>query len=417
VWAASRVAVGGQRLACRMCERVSTSTLLCSTCNLGYCRQCLGICPGGLWSLGFQCPECVVEDASLPSAGAPTPGLTELAASMLATLASSLKPSTWALYQRCITDMLEFSKKWELSMFPVDSAGAVNGVCLFLEHLRKSGFSWARISHYRAALRKLCEFANLPDPFETYPRLRAMCKGLKKRITLRPMRKEGATLAMVIKLLDFWRRSEVAYRAAGKHRMADTVLRHQVTLIFGFFGMRRKSECGVNKAGTMGLRRTHLSFVVGSHITLFIRAMKNDPYGGGNEVMLVWVTGSGVPIGETVWRYSQRLDECGIPADAPLLLPTKGEGGFRLPNPGAGHDPTGCFKSGLVHCFTEFAEQPDLLARFSWHSLRRGGASRAFRELTDPRLIMGHGLWKSEGGVRPYMSADLAGKLTVTRAM
>mmetsp|Transcript_51390 Transcript_51390/g.104569 ORF Transcript_51390/g.104569 Transcript_51390/m.104569 type:complete len:453 (-) Transcript_51390:33-1391(-) len=425
VWAANSIAARGQRLRCRLCSTPSTACLLCSTCDHSYCRQCLGVDKGALWSLGFQCPECVVEDARLHVSAdssrstTPDPALTDLARSMLQTMAASLKPGTWALYQRCINDMLEFAKEYELQIFPVDSPSAVNGLSLFFEQLRRLGFSWARISHYRAAIRKLCEMSNLDDPFETYPRLKVLCEGLKKRITLRPRRKEGATLPMIITLLNFWRRSEVAYRAAGKHRLADTVLRHQVAVILGWFGMRRSSDIHISRDGTMGLRRDHVSYVRGSHVTLFIQLMKNDPYGGGNEVMLAWETASGVPIGETFLRYEQRLQECNIPAQAPFVLPTKTgtSGGFRLPASGSGFKPTGCLKSGLKECFTEFGSDPALLSRFTWHSLRRGGASHSFRDHLDARLIMGHGLWKSEEGVRPYMAASLEGKLKVTRTM
>mmetsp|Transcript_30392 Transcript_30392/g.62654 ORF Transcript_30392/g.62654 Transcript_30392/m.62654 type:complete len:259 (+) Transcript_30392:341-1117(+) len=256
---------------------------------------------------------------------------------------------------------------------------------------------------------------DLPDPFEAHPRLRDLCEGLKKRITLCPRRKEGTTLPMIKTLLDFWRRSEEAYRKKGDTRMADTVLRHQVAVILGFCGMRRSSELGVSKDGSKGLRRSHVSYVRGSHVTLFIQSMKNDPYSGGNEVALVWLTSSGIPIGETLARYEARLDECGIPMDAPFLLPTAGKQGFVVPV-GKVFNPTGCLKSGLKACFKECGDVK-LLGRFSWHSLRRGGASHAFRARLDQRLVMGHGLWRSEEGVRPYMAADLRGKLCVTECM
>mmetsp|Transcript_18283 Transcript_18283/g.37063 ORF Transcript_18283/g.37063 Transcript_18283/m.37063 type:complete len:144 (+) Transcript_18283:2911-3342(+) len=143
--------------------------------------------------------------------------------------------------------------------------------------------------------------------------------------------------------------------------------------------------------------------------------MKNDPYGRGNEVMLAWVTSSGVRIGDTLMRYWQRLEECGIPDDAPLLLPSR-DSGFVVPAAGRSFRPTDCLRTGLRQCFKEFTDK-ELQGRFSWHSLRRGGASHACRIHTDTRMVMGHGLWKSEEGVRPYLVADLEGKLAVTRAM
>jgi len=413
-WAAANIAAHGQRWSCKCCSKASTACLRCSTCDLAYCRPCLGLQSGELWSLGFQCPACIVEGTRLDSTRPPDPALEELARSMLVTLAASLKPATWVLYQRCIAEMLAFSRDRNTRVFPVDSDAAADGVCVFLEHLRQLGFSWARISHYRSAIRKLCSMGRLPDPFVEYPRLRDMCEGLKKRITLRPRRKEGVTLLMVKTLLEFWRRSEVAYRKAGNIRLADLALRNQVAVILGWCGMRRASEVFVGRDRSKGILRSHMTYVRGSHIKIFIRSMKNDPYSFGNEIVLAWLTSSGIPIGDTFLRYEARLTECGIPADAPLILPTNGHKGFHVS--AGGCRPDGCLKAGLKACFGEFRDE-ELLSRFSWHSLRRGGASHAFREKTDMRLVMGHGLWKSEEGVRPYMAADLRGKLTVTQCM
>jgi len=414
-WAAFNLATFGQRHSCHTCHSVSTACLHCSTCDHSFCRPCLGLQDGELWSLGFQCHACIVHDACLDPSTPVDPGVERLAKSMLVTVAAALKPGTWALYQRCISDMLRFSKRFSVRLFPVASREAAQGVALFLEYLRENGFSWARISHYRAALRSLCEAGELPDPFTTFPVLKSICEGLKKRITLRPRRKEGVTLLMVQALLEFWERSEDVARKAGNTRLADTALRNQVAVILGWCGMRRASEIFINKDGTMGLRRSHVSWVRGSHITLFVQAMKNDPYGVGNEVILAWITASGIRVGDTLMRYIARLDACNIPEDAGLLLPTR-VSGFVLPAKGRGFRPTDCLRKGLQQCFQEFS-CPELRQRFSWHSLRRGGASHAVRQQADHRLVMGHGLWKSEEGMRPYMTADLAGKLVVTQMM
>mmetsp|Transcript_51080 Transcript_51080/g.103871 ORF Transcript_51080/g.103871 Transcript_51080/m.103871 type:complete len:443 (-) Transcript_51080:248-1576(-) len=414
-WTARNIAQFGQQRPCHLCSVQSTACLYCSTCDLCFCRSCMGVRPGELWSLGFQCPSCIVHDASLDPHTPVEPALERLAKSLLATVGASLKPSTWALYQRCISDMLRFASANGLRIFPVDSVGAARGIAMFFEHLRELGFSWARIAHYRAALRSLCAAGNLDDPFETFPCLKAVCEGLKKRITLRTRRKEGVTLKMVVRLLEFWEQSELVYRRAGKTRLADAALRHQVAVILGWWGMRRASELFVNKDGTMGLRKGHMTWVTGSHVTFFIQAMKNDPYGCGNEVVFAWETASGVRIGETMLRYWARLEACGIPDDAPFFLPARDQG-FVVPAPGRSFRPTDCLRKGLQQCFQEFAD-PALLSRYSWHSLRRGGASHACRIHLDKHLVMGHGLWKSEDGVQPYLSADLEGKLAVTRAM
>ena len=70
----------------------------------------------------------------------------------------------------------------------------------------------------------------------------------------------------------------------------------------------------------------------------------------------------------------------------------------------------------MPRLFEEF-ENSEFKKRFSWHSLRRGDATWAHRMRVDMRLIMGHGAWRSEAGILPYLSADLMGKLSVTLAM
>jgi len=416
-WAASSIACAGQRRTCHDCSKQTTAYLHCVTCDQCFCRPCLDLQPSALWSLGCQCPACVVEDARLDQTLPMDSSLVSLARSMLVTVASSLKPGTWALYQRCIADMLAFSKQWNLYIFPVDSRRSVNGLSLFFEHLRDIGMSWLRISHYRAAIRKLCSMGDLDDPFEAFPRLKDLCEGLKKRITLRAKHKEGITLRMVKTLLAFWRRSEIAYQKAKDFRTADAVLLHQVSVILGWCGMRRASEVFVSGDGSKGLRRDQVSYVVGSHVTLFIQGMKNDPYAEGNEIVMVWTTASGIPIGETLMRYEARLQECGVPKDTPFILPTRGHQGFYVPSSGKGCRDVACLRKGLQQCFHEFAGDTEILSRFSWHLLRRGGASHAFREHLDERLIMGHRLWRLEACIRPYMAADLRGKLLVTWCM
>eukprot|EP00961_Rhodomonas_salina_P159610 2149783-Rhodomonas_salina.1 len=58
-----------------------------------------------------------------------------------------------------------------------------------------------------------------------------------------------------------------------------------------------------------------------------------------------------------------------------------------------------------------------LVSWFLWHSLRRGGASWAFRNGVSLASVMRHGVWQSAGGIQPYIAVDLTSKLTVTLAM
>ena len=174
----------------------------------------------------------------------------------------------------------------------------------------------------------------------------------------------------------------------------------------------------LNKLRTMGMRRRHVELVEGSHVALYLPVMKNDTYGKGTEVVLAWRTASGVPIGEYVKRLSRRLDASQIPLDGPFFC-ASGPGACSFREPWVGKESRfgGVLLLHLAQVYEEFAPGSVLRTRFSWHSLRRGGASYAFRLGLDMRLIMGHGAWRTEGGIAPYVAAGLRGKLSVTGAM
>jgi len=417
-WAAQRIHSSAALRRCKGCGLQGTSYLLCNACDTAYCRPCLGVDRAALWSLAFQCPPCLIEEVRRPEAvPGVSDGLLRLATGHLHTMAASLKPATWLLYQRCVSEMMQFSADHGIQIFPVHTTAAAKGLAMFFEHLRSLGYSWARITHYRTALRKLCQAANLPDPWTEHPMLETVCDGLKKRITLRVKRKEGLTLEMVKALLDFWAASERAYREHGRHRQANTCLRNQVAVVLGFFGMRRRSEVTLSRDGKLGLKREHVALSPGSHVTLFLQSMKNDTYATGNEIYLAWVTQSGVAIGELFQRYIAWLDAAAIPPDAPFLCPTDPHGRFTVPAPGKCFNPTDCLRHGLAQVFQEFVDNPSLLSQFSWHSLRRGGATHAAHARVPPRHIMGHGVWRSEEGIRPYIINNFRSLLGVTEAM
>eukprot|EP00961_Rhodomonas_salina_P146002 1965172-Rhodomonas_salina.2 len=120
-----------------------------------------------------------------------------------------------------------------------------------------------------------------PDPWERFPQLRTMCEGLKKQVGTPASRKEGVTINIFKAVFEFWDLSEKTYRAAGNSCLADNALLNATQLCFGFFGLRRASELFVSASGHMGLRIWDVDVVEGSHVALFIRKQKNDPYSKG----------------------------------------------------------------------------------------------------------------------------------------
>mmetsp|Transcript_54645 Transcript_54645/g.111583 ORF Transcript_54645/g.111583 Transcript_54645/m.111583 type:complete len:141 (+) Transcript_54645:281-703(+) len=139
----------------------------------------------------------------------------------------------------------------------------------------------------------------------------------------------------------------------------------------------------------------------------------------GNEIYLARVTASGVEIGETFMRYMALLDLSDVQPEAPFLCPTLPSGLLRVPRTGTGFNPTqaDCLRHCLSQVFQELHDNPALLAQFSWHSLRRGGASHAHHNHVPIHDIMGHGVWRSEEGISPYINSDFRGKIGVSASM
>mmetsp|Transcript_51105 Transcript_51105/g.103944 ORF Transcript_51105/g.103944 Transcript_51105/m.103944 type:complete len:344 (+) Transcript_51105:530-1561(+) len=328
------------------------------------------------------------------------------------------KPGTWRLYQRCLREVIQFMRTTKMIIFPVVDDTTAKSLCLFFTHLKLKGTSWAKMATFRSALTNASRAAGLHNPWKRYPRLEELSAGLSRELTTPTTRREGMTIKMVKRVIAHIEAQMEKHTAAGNVKRADTALRNLVAICLGFFAMRRGSELWLNKSRRMGLRRCQVELVWGSHVVLFIQSMKNDTTAKGTEVVVAWVTASGVRIGDYIARLHHRLDECGIPMTGPFFCATgtKGSDGFVVPARGKESRFNGILAKYLAQIWSEF-EDKELRKRFSWHSLRRGGASWAHRMRVDIRMIMGHGAWRSEAGVAPYLSADLLGKLAVTLSM
>ncbi len=178
--------------------------------------------------------------------------------------------------------------------------------------------------------------------------------------------------------------------------------------------MLRGAELFLNAARTQGLRAGDVRITPGRHVELFIQSMKNDSYARGHTVPLAWESGSGVAIGATVTRYAIRLRECGVLDHEAFFCPAT-EVGFRPPGQGKTFSNTDILRTGLAKIYLEFRD-PSFAARFSWHSLRRGGCQWAMRQGVGEDLVRGHGIWSLQG-MQPYLGADRAERLSVTLRM
>eukprot|EP00961_Rhodomonas_salina_P267629 3616241-Rhodomonas_salina.1 len=253
------VAEKGERKSCVKCKACTSAYLQCSQCDHAYCRPCLTVVDGGLWDINFSCPACMIESEKWPDETNYVTAMLNLAESTLQTMGAALRAGTWLAYHRCIAQLLAFGETTRRVVFPITDEHSATSLAMFLEHLRGCGFSLSKITHFRSAIRNICRAGGLPDPWTAFPFLNGVCEGIKKRSPGKPQRKEGLSTNMVKILLEFWSASEKRYRAEGQHKLADTVMRHQVCVVLGFVSMRRKSEIFLAADGRLGLRILHIS--------------------------------------------------------------------------------------------------------------------------------------------------------------
>mmetsp|Transcript_7899 Transcript_7899/g.15708 ORF Transcript_7899/g.15708 Transcript_7899/m.15708 type:complete len:259 (+) Transcript_7899:271-1047(+) len=197
---------------CGACCKPTSLYVTCSLCAVATCRTCLSVPKHALWDAGHICASCMVDsldyvDKRVPrEPGEPRPNvhvpdmlegectLAKLADSLIKSQAAALAPSTWHMYQRCVRDIMCFSREFTIKDFPVLEESHANGLMLFFQHLKRNGVSWAYMAHFRAAICSLSSAALLPDPWERYPQLKTMCEGLKKESSKPVTHKEGLTV-------------------------------------------------------------------------------------------------------------------------------------------------------------------------------------------------------------------------------
>mmetsp|Transcript_22420 Transcript_22420/g.45346 ORF Transcript_22420/g.45346 Transcript_22420/m.45346 type:complete len:430 (+) Transcript_22420:155-1444(+) len=419
-WTARAITEHGRITTCKKCLGQSSTQLFCAACGDTYCRACLSLDPDQLWDLSFECPGCIIESICHLDKWQPhEEDLLQLAEGWVTSRAQALKPKTWEGYQRSMRHVIQFMRDLKVWIFPVFNSSHARGLCLFFQRLKFRGTSWATMAGIRCALTNASRSAGLPNPWKEFPQLEELSVGLSKELRTPIKCKEGVSIEMIKRMLAYLEHRYWLYQGTKLQRLADVALRDIVALLIGFFGIRRGSELWANRDGTMGLRVQHVSLVPGSHLTLFIQVQKNDSTGRGSEVVIAWVTGSGIPVGAWVSRLLQRLRESNIPRWGPLFCATSSfaRGGFLMPAAGTEARFQHRLRAVLRRTFRELMEDESLLSRWSFHSLRRGGATWGFQRGVRMRLVMGQGGWRSEQGVASYFAADLNSRLTVTRSM
>jgi len=418
-WMARAVSQEGAVTACKRCRAESRTHLWCTSCAAAFCRRCLEVDKEAVWDIGFECPACLLESVChITPRGEHEELLMELAEEMVKSRSFAYAEGTWRCYQRCFAQVVQFMRDSKLWVFPTFEKSHATGLGLFFQSLKLRGVSWATMAQYRCALASASRSIGMTSPWDRFPQLEELTSGLSRELRRPVKRKEGMTLPMVLRVLERLEERYWEFNGTAHQRLADVALRDMAAVVISFWGIRRGAELWLNKSWSMGLRRRHVTFVPGSHVTLFVQAQKNDPRGQGSEVVIAWVTGSGVCVGRILQRLCARLEECGIPEDGPLFCATTSlkSGGFVMPAPGREARFQNRLRVLLKQTYAELAQDSAFLNRFGWHSLRRGGAEEAYCAGVGFRLVMGQGGWKSESGIKPYLAGRLHNKLTVSLA-
>ena len=99
--------------------------------------------------------------------------------------------------------------------------------------------------------------------------------------------------------------------------------------------------------------------------------------------------------------YLSLLTADGIPGDSPFFVPTSREGAFVSVAPGSVSKLTFIVKQLITEFYPDLTAQD--LAAYSFHSLRRGGATWARSRGVPLGLIIARGLWTTVDGARSYL--------------
>jgi len=155
---------------------------------------------------------------------------------------------------------------------------------------------------------------------------------------------------------------------------ARTALRNAVIWVSNFYGIWRSAEHFCNANWSMGLIVKDMTIVKGKRIEFFIQSIKNDPFSADHTISWNWVTASGLKLGELVTAYLVQLREDGIGSDSPFFAPTSPAGIFVQVEPRKTFKFNHVIKQFLREFFTHVTGV-QLAADYSFHSLRRGGAT------------------------------------------
>ena len=198
--------------------------------------------------------------------------------------------------------------------------------------------------------------------------------------------------------------------------MAHLLQRDVAWLLLGFFGMLRRSELVALRMRDVALAPA--TPTTQRHILVRVAKSKTDRCAQGATVVLAGKSSDGWDVWDMVAKYAQIRVRQGAQPDAPFLV------GWDL-------DTWSLSARGLasaeslaarlkLHLRAIKARYPDLALNpdsYGMHSLRRGGVLAAWAAGVELAKIKAHGRWRSDNGMRPYLTAGVDIKLLVMSAM
>jgi len=293
--------------------------------------------------------------------------------------AHSWAASTWASYGERIRRVQRIAGQLGIQLLPANR----DNMRLLFGHMLERGATWQAMRAVRSAVIAWHTEHCLANPFID-TQLDRFFMGLARVASRQTKQKEGLAPELVFELL-----RQLSLRG----RPID--LRDAAWIVLGFFGLRRMSEILVNESDTMGFRRQDILFEEDGVVSLWIRRAKNDPYGEGSRVKISDDTASGVRPVSILLRYAQLLPQGQAPGTA-FIQSTRGAQGWS-------GLPYRHLRQRLKELLGELLGfDASRLAKYSSHSLRRGGCDYADRRGAPFRSLQELGCWKSGKSMRLY---------------
>jgi integrase len=290
----------------------------------------------------------------------------------------SKAPSTVASYRNAWRDFTEYCEDHGLRALPADPSAVIE----YLAEIAARGLKVSTISVRLAAIAEAHRMAHVADPTIDAD-VKTVMGGIRRNLGVAPDKKEPATL-------------DVLYAMLKRLPGGLTGLRDRAILLIGFGGMFRRSELAA-----LNVEDIQIS---GSHMRITVRRGKTDQEGKG-----------------LVKHYPLLDDEdlCPVRAVQAWLLKSGLKSGplFRPINRWGKLLNTRLTDKSIALFVKQYAALAGLdAAKYSGHSLRRGGITSAFMAGEDERNVMSQSGHRDPKTVRGYNDDAGQGALDAARA-